>query len=243
MEEKSLVDHLRDLRSTVIYSMLYIGIGMVVAWIYSEELFDIIRKPISPYLKGSDGGLIYTNIMENFLAYVKVSLIGGVILSCPFWMYQVWNFVSPALYKNEKKFALIFVFFGTVLFLTGVCFSYFLVYPFMFDFLFSFGSGKDQAMITMGEYLGFFFQTTLLFGVAFEMPLVIIILSVLGFVSSEFLKENRRYAVLFIAIISAVLTPPDPLSMMTMLIPLYTLFEVSIFGVKYLEKKEKEEEA
>lgn len=238
MEEKSLVDHLRDLRNAVLFSMLYISIGMIVAWIYKEELFDIIRKPISPYLTGSGGGLVYTNIMESFMAYVKVSLIGGVILSCPFWMYQIWKFVSPALYKNEKKYALAFVFFGTVLFLTGVSFSYFLVYPFMFDFLFSFGNGKDQAMITISEYLGFFIKTTVLFGVAFEMPLVIMLLGVLGFVSSSFLKENRRYAVLIIAIVSAVLTPPDPLSMMMMLIPLYTLFEISIFGVKYLEAKE-----
>jgi sec-independent protein translocase protein TatC len=238
VEEKSLVDHLRDLRSAVLYSILYISIGMVVAWIYKEQIFDIIRRPISPYLKGSDGGLVYTNIMENFIAYVKVSLIGGVIISCPFWIYQIWKFISPALYKDEKKYALGFVFFGTVLFLTGVCFSYFLVYPFMFDFLFSFGNGKDQAMITIAEYLGFFIKTTILFGVAFEMPLIITILGVLGFVSSSFLKANRRYAVLLISIASAILTPPDPLSMIMMLIPLYALFEISIFGVKYLEPKE-----
>lgn len=238
MEEKSLIDHLRDLRTMVVYSMLYISLGMVVAWIYKEQIFDIIRGPISPYLKGSDGGLIYTNITENFIAYVKVSLIGGVILSCPLWLYQVWKFVSPALYKDEKKFAAAFVLIGTALFLMGVSFSYFVVYPFMFDFLFSFGSGKDQAMITIGEYLGFFVKTTFLFGLAFEMPLIITILGVLGFVDAKFLAGSRRYAVLFLAIGCAILTPPDPFSMLMMLIPMYALFELSIISVRYLEKKE-----
>ncbi len=238
MEEKSLVDHLRDLRSVVIYSLIYIVIGMCISWTYREELFDIIRKPISPFLKSSGGGLVYTNIMESFMAYVKVAFVGGVIISCPFWMHQIWRFVSPALYKEEKKSALLFIFFGTVLFIGGICFAYFAVYPFMFEFLFSFGSGKDQAMIKISEYLGFFVQTTLLFGVAFEMPLIITILGILGFVSAKFLRQNRRYAILFISIISAVLTPPDPLSMMMMMIPLCSLFEISIFSVQYLERKE-----
>lgn len=241
MEEKSLIDHLKDLRTMVVFSLLYIALGMVVAWIYKEQLFDIIRLPISPYLKGSDGGLIYTNITENFIAYIKVSLIGGVIISCPLWIYQIWRFVSPALYKDEKKFAILFVLIGTLLFLMGVSFSYFVVYPFMFDFLFSFGSGKDQAMITIGEYLGFFVKTTFLFGLAFEMPLIITILGVLGFVDSELLKSSRRYAVLFIGIGSAILTPPDPFSMLMMMIPLYGLFELSIISVKYLEPKEDKE--
>ncbi len=238
MEEKSLIDHLKDLKTMVVYSLLYISLGMIVAWIYKEQIFNIIRLPISPYLKGSDGGLIYTNITENFIAYVKVSLIGGVILSCPLWLYQIWRFVSPALYKEEKKFAVLFVFSGTLLFLMGVCFSYFIVYPFMFDFLFSFGSGKDQAMITIGEYLGFFVKTTFLFGLAFEMPLIITILGVLGFVDAKFLKDSRRYAILFIAIGSAILTPPDPFSMLMMMVPMYGLFELSILSVKYLEPKE-----
>ncbi len=238
MEEKNLIDHLKDLRSMVIFSIVYIIIGMMIAWIFKEQLFDIIRTPISPYLKNSDGGLVYTNITENFVAYIKVSLIGGILISCPFWMHQIWRFVSPALYKNEKKYAALFIFLGTVLFFGGVCFAYFIVYPFMFDFLFSFGSGKDQAMITIGEYLGFFVKTTVLFGFAFEMPLIITVLGVFGLVSSTFLKESRRYAALFISVGSAILTPPDPLSMLMMMLPLYLLFELSILSVSYLETKE-----
>lgn len=241
MEEKSLIDHLRDLRSAVVYSIIYIILGMCVAWVYKEELFDIVRQPISPYLKASNGGLVYTNIMESFMAYVKVAFVGGVVISCPLWLHQIWRFISPALYKEEKKSALLFIFFGTVLFVAGILFAYFAVYPFMFEFLLGFGSDKDQAMIKISEYLGFFVQTTLLFGLAFEMPLILTILGILGFVSAKFLKEHRRYAVLFLSIASAVLTPPDPLSMIMMLVPLYTLYELSIFSVQYLEKKSEEE--
>lgn len=241
MEEKSLVEHLRDLRSALINSLVFIAIGMVIGWIYKEYLFDIIRRPISPYLKNSEGALVYTNITDNFVAYVKVSFLGGIIISCPLWMHQVWRFISPALYKNEKKMAALFILFGTILFLAGVTFAYIVVYPFMFDFLFEFGEGKTEAMITVSEYLSFFVKTTVLFGVAFEMPLIITVLGMLGFVSSQFLKEKRRYAVLIIAIISAVLTPPDPLSMIMMMIPLYTLYELSIFSVAWLAPKEEDE--
>lgn len=237
MEEKNLIEHLRDLRKVVLASMGWIFLGMVGAWVFGDQLFDIIRAPISPFLKTSEGGLVYTSPMENFFAYVKVALIGGVVLSCPFWMYQIWWFVSPALYRNEKKFALVFVFLGTILFLFGVCFSYFVVYPLMFDFLFSFGSDKDLAMITMSEYLSFFIKTTLLFGIAFEMPLAITGLGLIGVVDSTLLKNNRRYAIFIIAVIAAVLTPPEPFSMVMMWLPLYGLFELSILGLAHLEKK------
>lgn len=238
MVEKDLIDHLRDLRSCVIYSIVFILLGMSVAWIYKELLFDLIRQPISPYLKDSGGGLVYTGIMENFVAYLKVSFVGGVIISCPLWIHQIWRFSSPALYRKEKKYAAVFIFAGTFLFIGGVTFAYYIVYPFMFDFLLGFGNGKDQALITVKEYLGFFVQTTMLFGLAFEMPLIITILGMLGIVSAQFLKERRRYAVLFIALISAVLTPPDPLSMLMMMGPLYLLFELSIISVSLLEPKE-----
>ena len=238
MVEKDLVGHLKDLRSAVVFSGIFIGLGMVISWIFKDFLFDIIRRPVSPFLKNSQGGLIYTGVTENFFAYLKISFVGGVVVSCPLWIHQLWRFISPALYAKEKKYALVFVFLGTLLFLSGISFAYFIVYPFIFDFLFSFGSGQDQALITIREYLGFFVKTTLIFGATFEMPLIISMLGVLGIVSSQFLREKRRYAILFIALGSAVLTPPDPLSMLMMMGPLYILYELSILSVYFLESKE-----
>ena len=237
MVEKDLVGHLKDLQKTVIFSGIFIGLGMVGAWIFKEALFDIIRKPISPFLKNSQGGLIYTGVGENFFAYLKISFVGGVIVSCPLWIHQLWRFISPALYVKEKKYALVFVFLGTFLFLLGVSFAYFIVYPFIFDFLFGFGSGQDQALIAIKEYLGFFVKTTLVFGIVFEIPLIISLLGALGVVSSQFLREKRRHAILFMALGSALLTPPDPLSMLMMMGPLYVLYELSILSVRFLEFK------
>ncbi len=176
LEEQSLVDHLRELRKRLVYSILGILVFGALSWVYKEQLFDVIRKPIEPFLSTEEKGLIYTGLMENFVAYIKISALGGVILSCPFWLYQIWCFMSPALYKSEKKYGVGFILSGTILFLSGVSFVYFLVYPLAFEFLLSFGQGQDTALITVSEYLSFFLKTTFLFGLAFEIPLILTIL-------------------------------------------------------------------
>lgn len=237
LPEESLVEHLRELRKRVVYALLGIIIGAGLSWIFKEQLFDLIRKPIEPFLTTEQKGLVYTGLMENFLAYVKVSLLGGVIISCPFWLYHLWQFISPALYKSEKRYAVSFIFVGSALFFLGVTFVYFLVYPIAFDFLLGFGAGKDQALITVGEYLSFFVRTTLLFGVAFEVPLVLTILGIMGLVTADFLAANRRYAFLFLCVLSAVMTPPDPLSMLMMATPLALLYEASIWSIRILVKE------
>jgi len=239
LEEHSLVDHLVELRKRVIYIVIGVAVGAIVSWFFKEQIFDLIRSPISPYLKDSDGGLIYTSPMENFMAYIKMSALSGLILSCPFWLYHLWKFIAPALYKNERKYAVGFIFLGSLLFIAGVSFVYFVVYPIAFEFLLSFGSGQDQALIKVSEYLSFFFNTTLLFGLAFEMPLILSILGVLGVINKSFLVKNRRYAIMILALSSAVMTPPDPASMLLMMLPMLLLFELSIILVGVLSPKER----
>lgn len=237
LEEQTLVDHLRELRKRLMYAILGILVCGAACWAYKELLFDVIRQPIEPFLSTDQKGLIYTGLMENFVAYIKISVLGGVILSCPFWLYQLWCFLSPALYRNEKRYGVAFIFSGTLLFLSGVSFVYFLVYPLAFDFLLSFGQGQDQALITVSEYLSFFLKTTFLFGLAFEIPLILTLLGMLGIVTAEFLAENRRYAFLFLAFVSALMTPPDPLSMLMMVFPMAILYEMSIWMIKLLGSK------
>jgi len=236
LPEQTLVDHLRELRKRLVYSTLGIIVMGALCWLFKEDLFDLIRKPIEPFLSTDQKGLVYTGLMENFLAYVKISLLGGVILSCPFWLYHLWRFLSPALYKNEKKYGLAFIFSGTVLFISGVSFVYYLVYPIAFEFLLSFGQGQDQALITVNEYLSFFIKTTFLFGLAFEIPLILSLLGLLGIINAEFLASNRRYAFLFLAFASALMTPPDPLSMLMMACPMVLLYEISIVSIRLLVK-------
>ena len=152
----------------------------------------------------------------------------------------MWRFIAPGLYKNEKKFGLYFIFFGTILFLTGVSFVYFVVYPLAFEFLLNFGGDIDKAMITINDYLSFFITTTLVFGAAFELPLILTILGIAGIVDKAMLISFRRYAIISICIFSAMITPPDVISMILLALPLIGLYELSIVLVGWLGFKPEE---
>jgi len=237
-DDYTLVEHLAELRPRLIYSLLAVSVLAIGAWNFSEFFFDIVRRPILPHLP--QGGLVFTAPTDKFMAHLKVSILTGVIFACPIWIYQIWMFVAPGLYKNERKFALYFIFFGTFLFLTGVSFVYFVVYPLAFEFLLNFGGQTDSAMITIGDYLSFFMTTTLVFGVAFELPLVLTIFGMAGIVTKSLLIALRRYAIVLICILSAFITPPDVLSMILLVIPMLGLYELSIFLVGWIGKKPEE---
>ncbi|MBX7230617.1 MAG: twin-arginine translocase subunit TatC [Bdellovibrionales bacterium] len=234
---QTLVEHLVDLRKCIVRILWVLVGGFAICWTFSEQLMDIIRQPIQPFLsQTSGGGLVFLGVMDKFLAHLKISFLASVILTCPLWLFQVWKFVVPALYDSEKKFAYGFISFGTFLFLTGTLFAYFLVLPMAFKFLLNFGGSIDKPMITLAEYLSFFTTTTLVFGAAFELPLILTLLGILGVIDSSFLRKNRRYAVVVLSIISAIITPPDALSMFMLLIPLLGLYELSIWLVQVMAK-------
>ena len=232
---QTLFDHLSDLRLRLVNSLYGIFVGFCICYYFSETIFNIVREPIRSFLPS--GGLFFTGPMDKFMAHIKVSFMAAIILSCPFWLHQIWLFVAPALYKKEKSYAMGFIFSGTILFTLGSLFTYFVVLPMAFKFLMPFGGDIDKPMITIDQYMSFFTHTTLAFGVAFEMPLVISTLGMLGIVSQAFLKEKRRYAVMGLAIVSAVITPPDLLSMVLMLIPMTLLYEISIIVVGFFERR------
>lgn len=236
-KEQSLLDHLAELRSCLIHAFAGIFICTAICFYFHEELLSFVRKPIEPFLKQTGGGLVFTSPIDKIVAAIKVSLLAGVILSTPFWVYQVWRFISPGLYRSEKRIGVFFLFTGSALFVLGCTFVYYLVFPLALEFLLNFGDGKDQALITIDKYIGFFFSTTLLFGLAFELPLVLSILAFLGLVDRDFLKEKRAYAYVTLAFVSAFLTPPDPLSMLILLVPLIFLYELSIFMVGFISTR------
>ncbi|MCC7404720.1 MAG: twin-arginine translocase subunit TatC [Bdellovibrionales bacterium] len=232
----TLVDHLAELRTRIWWSMVAVFVGFIACFNFSEFLFDIVRQPIAPYLKAT-GGLVFTAPTDKFIAHLKVSFLAGTIVTCPVWMYHVWKFVSPGLYDKEKKYAVAFIGFGSLLFMMGTAFVYFAVFPMAFKFLMTFGGSTDTPMITIGEYLSFFVTTTLVFGVAFEMPVILAILGMTGLISAEFLSTYRRYAYVLLATASAVFTPPDALSMILMLAPMLVLYELSVLLVRFLAPK------
>jgi sec-independent protein translocase protein TatC len=232
----TLIEHLTELRYRLVKALQGLFVGMGLCLYFSEELLTVIRRPILPFL-GANGGLIFTGVMDKFMAHIKVGALAGLILTCPYWLYHVWKFVSPGLYKNERKYAVIFIVAGTLLFLMGVAFVYFLVFPAAFEYLFSIGGTTDKPMITIDDYLGFFALMTVLFGVAFEMPLILILLAMIGVFDAEFLKKNRRIAIVAMAVVAAVLSPPDALSMVAMWIPLLIFYESSIWIIHFFVRK------
>lgn len=235
LKAQSLFEHLGELRIRLVYCAYILIIATGICYGFSEHIFNFIRAPIQPYLP--NGGLIYTGPLDKFIAHIKIAFVCGILISCPLWLYQVWKFVAPGLYVNEKKYTIGFIFSGTALFLLGAAFSYWVVLPMAFHFLMNFGGDIDKPMISIDQYLGFFTQMCLMFGVSFELPLIISILGMMGIVSHKFLTEKRRYAIMGLAIASAIITPPDLMSMIMMLIPMIALYELGVFVVGLIEKK------
>jgi sec-independent protein translocase protein TatC len=172
-----------------------------------------------------------------FIAHLKIAFFGGIILSFPFIAYQIWGFIAPGLYQKEKRYGASFIVVGSLLFAIGILFSYFVVFPMAFKFLMTYGGGVDKPMITIERYLSFFVTTSVGFGAAFELPLILVMLGMFGIVNQKLLREKRRYAVMAIAIVCAVITPPDLLSMVLMLVPMWLLYEISIVLVGIFERK------
>jgi sec-independent protein translocase protein TatC len=231
----SIWEHLHELRIRLTKSAYGILAGMIACWTYSELIFNYLREPIAQYL--DKGGLVYTAPMDKFMAHLKISFVCGLLLTSPFWLYQLWSFIAPALYKKERKMAAGFVFFGTLQFVMGLAFSYYVVLPMAFEFLMNFGGQIDRPMITIDAYLGFLVHTAVVFGLCFQMPVIIAFLGLIGVVSQRFLREKRRYAVMIISVIAAFAAPPDALSMILLLVPMCLLYEVAIIIVGYLERQ------
>lgn len=228
-------EHLNELRFRLIRVVWILLGGFAACYGFSEKLFTVIRAPIVPYLP--TGGLHFTGVFEKFMAHIKVSFMAGVVLTTPLLLYQVWKFIAPALYSKEKKFLFGFMFSGIFLFVGGASFAYFVVFPFAFKFLMGFGGDIDKPIITINEYLDFIVKTFLAFGFAFEMPVVLTFLGMMGIIDREFLAKNRRWAIMIMAVASAIITPPDAISMLSLLFPLAALYEISVVLVRVFAPK------
>ncbi|MGD0022145.1 MAG: twin-arginine translocase subunit TatC [Smithellaceae bacterium] len=233
----SLTEHLIELRKRLFYIIIALLIGFGACYYYKDLIFDIITKPLTKVLP-KNGYLIYTGLTEAFFVYMKLAFFASLIITSPFILYQIWKFISPGLLLKEKKYVAPFVFFSTLLFTGGVLFGYFIVLPPAFEFFVSFNNQYLQAMISFGDYLSLFVTFLLGFGLSFELPIFIFFLAKLGIVNSKMLSKQRRYAILIIFIVAAILTPsPDALSQILMAIPLMFLYEISIFVARFAAKE------
>ncbi len=238
----SLLEHLIELRTRLIWSIVAFFIAFGVCFYFANPIFDILVQPLSDIWKGQAGRqLIYTALQEKFFANIKVAMFGGFILAFPVIAYQIWRFIAPGLYKHEKGAFLPFLIAAPFMFALGGTFVYFVLIPNAFRFFTSFeevahdGALAITAEPKVSEYLGLIMQLILGFGIAFELPVVLTLLVRAEILEVVTLSRARRYAYLLVFIVAAILTPPDPASMMAMAIPLVALFEVSIVLGKLIE--------
>jgi len=228
--------HLEELRTRLIRCFIAVGIGFLASYAFKEKLFDILIQPLTSVMNPGDK-IIFTGLPEAFFTYLKVSFLSGLMLSVPVILYEFWMFVAPGLYKKERKVLIPIVILSSFFFLGGSLFGYFIVFPYGFRFFLSFSTDTIQALPSMKEYLGFSSKLLLAFGLVFELPLVLTFLARLGVVSVDFLKTNRKYAVLIFFVGAAILTPPDVVTQTMMALPLMLLYEVSIVGARIFGKK------
>ena len=238
-EKLPFSSHLEELRTRLIRVFIAVGVGFVIAFGFKERLFKILVLPLVKVMKDGET-LIYTGLPEAFFTYLKVAFLAGLIVASPIIIHQFWMFVAPGLYKNERRMMMPIVLLSSFFFIGGALFGYFVVFPWGFKFFLGFATDTIRPLPSMKEYFGFSAKLLLAFGLVFELPLVLTFLAKLGIVSVDFLKKNRKYAVLLFFAGAAILTPPDVITQVLMALPLMALYEVSIIGAKIFGKKKAE---
>lgn len=235
--------HLADLRKRLGWSMVALIISFIICFFFWETILEWMLVPLKEALpQGSN--VIFTKIGEAFFVALKVSFFAGLILALPIIFWQLWLFIAPGLYENEKMLILPFVIFGTIMFILGALFAYYIVFPFGFSYLINFGTQLFTALPSISEYVGFFTKLMIGFGISFELPVVTFFLAKLGLITDQTLKQYFKIAVVLIFVLAAILTPPDVVSQILMAIPLVALYGLSILIAQAInpEKIIKEEE-
>ena len=230
MTGMSFLEHLEELRRRIIYSFLFILGGFGVSWWFHEQIFALMQKPIMAALRSHDleQKLVYLNPTDPFNMYLKISFLAGVFVASPFVLYQIWLFISPGLYRHERRYVMPFMFSTVGLFLAGGLFAYKMVYPAALDFLIGW-SAQFKPMITIGEYTDLFLTIIVGLGIVFEMPILVFFLALMGIVTAGWMWRNLRYSILVIFIIAAVITPTtDIMNMCIFAAPMIVLYLISI---------------
>ena len=241
LERMSLLQHLDELRKRIFRALLVLSGGFVFTWIFREELLRFLRRPIDPLLPEGKG-LAFFSVTEPFLLYVKIAALASLFLLAPYLLWELWGFVSPGLYKRERRFAVPFILAGSFFFIAGGAFAYYVAFPHAVSFLLGMGE-EFEAVISARTYLGFL--TTVILGLAmmFELPILIFLLAWIGVVSPQFLLRHFRWAVLLIFIVAAVITPtPDVVNLCIFAVPTLGLYLLGVGGAYLVYRKPEEED-
>ncbi|WP_424931163.1 twin-arginine translocase subunit TatC [Amaricoccus macauensis] len=254
-----LIEHLAELRTRLINAVLAFAICMVLCFTVAGSIFDFLARPLSSVLRanGQEPELIFTGLQQGFMTQVRISLFGGFVLAFPVIGYQLWRFVAPGLYRQEKNAFLPFLLASPILFAIGAAFAYYIILPLAFDFFLSFQQlapdgvapvpeeGQDEVGIqflgTINEYLGITMKFIIAFGLCFQLPVLLTLMGKAGLVSARGLGQTRKYAVVGILTLAALATPPDVVSQVILFVVVYGLYEISIILVRFVERKREAE--
>ena len=244
-EKSGFISHLVELRQRLINSFIFLFSFFVVCYFFSEEIYSFLVQPYADAVKDDNVNrrLIFTALQETFLTYLRVSFFAALFVSSPIILIQIWKFIAPGLYENEKKAILPYLIATPILFLFGGMLVYYLIMPLAIKFFLSFEASSINSALPIqleakvNEYLSLVMKLIFAFGLSFQLPVILSLLARVGFVDSVFLKERRKYVVVIIFVAAAILTPPDPITQIGLAIPLLILYELSIFSVKIIEKR------
>ena len=242
----NFLDHLKELRQKLIYSIIFFIFSFIVSFYFSQSIFEFLAKPLTSILQDGNG-LIYTALQEAFLTNVKVAFFTAAFISFPFLSFQIWSFISPGLLKKEKKISLPSLIAIPFLFLLGAAVVYYLISPIAWKFFLSFQTSQaDSINITlqakMNEYLSLMMTFIFAFGLAFQLPVILLLLVRVGVLTIQQLVSFRKYAIVLAFIFAAIITPPDPFSQISLALPVIILYEVSILISRFLSKKDKKKD-
>ena len=244
----SFTSHFVELRSRLIKSIVFVIVIFIISYTFAEQIYNFLVEPYADAVKNDQNSrrLIFTALHETFITYLKVAFFAAIFLGSPVILIQIYKFIAPGLYKNEKKAILPYLIFTPVLFLFGGLLVYYLVMPLAIKFFLSFetiGSSTTlpiQLEAKVNEYLSLIMRLIFAFGISFQLPILLNLLARIGVVNSNYLRKTRRYVIVIIFTVAAILTPPDPITQIGLAIPLLLLYELSIITVKFTEKKNKE---
>ena len=240
MEKLPLVQHLVELRKSLLRSVISIAIFFVILFPFADEVYNFIAAPIVQAIPGSN--LIAIGVISPFLTPLKMSLILAIYIAMPYLLYQLWMFIAPALYRHEKRLVLPLVVSSTLLFYAGLVFSFYIVFPVIFGFLAGVGPDSVNFAPDIQYYLDFILKVSFAFGVAFEVPVVTILLIIFGVTTPQKLKKNRSYIIVGSFVIGMILTPPDVISQFLIAIPIWLLFETGLIFSSFFRVRESDKQ-